>query len=193
MKKEITYGVVGLFIGIIIGLIVSPMTLGTRPMSFAGSMNSTVDKHFIEQMIPHHEGAIAMAELALQRSKRPEILSLATNIIEAQQKEIVQMNQWYSNWFSSSIPVHSMGGMVMSGMSMGSEKELEILRNSKDFDLEFIRQMIPHHEMAVVMAEMLETSSNRKEMLNLAKQITISQSQEIETMRGWYTSWSVIK
>ena len=35
------------------------------------SMASSLDKHFIEQMIPHHEGAVEMAKLAQERSKHP--------------------------------------------------------------------------------------------------------------------------
>jgi hypothetical protein len=52
-----------------------------------GVMNQNIDRHFIVQMVPHHEGAIAMAKIALDRSKRPEIQSLARGIIEAQRKK----------------------------------------------------------------------------------------------------------
>jgi uncharacterized protein (DUF305 family) len=47
----------------------------------------SADAHFIVMMIPHHEGAIAMAELALQRSKRPEIRALAERIRTSQSQE----------------------------------------------------------------------------------------------------------
>ena len=50
-----------------------------------------IDKHFIEQMIPHHDGAVAMAKLALEKSNRPEIKTLANAIIEGQTKEIQDM------------------------------------------------------------------------------------------------------
>jgi uncharacterized protein (DUF305 family) len=61
----------------------------------------SADAHFIVMMIPHHEGAITMAELALQRSRRPEIRALADRIRTSQSQEIEQMAQWYRKWYGS--------------------------------------------------------------------------------------------
>ena len=53
------------------------------------------DQRFMTAMIPHHQGAIAMAELALRKARRPEIRALAQRIISSQSQEIGQMRQWY--------------------------------------------------------------------------------------------------
>jgi uncharacterized protein (DUF305 family) len=156
------------------------------------SMSSNMDRNFIEQMIPHHEGAIAMAQVALEKSKRPEIQSLAKGIIEAQQKEINDMKGWYQNWFGTTVPVNNqsmMGGYGMNHMT-SMNGDINALSGAKDFDLEFIRQMIPHHEMAIMMAQMLKNSTDRPEMKQLADNIITSQSREIEVMRSWQTAWS---
>ncbi|SEL60880.1 protein of unknown function [Kosakonia sacchari] len=55
------------------------------------------DKAFAKGMIPHHEGAIAMAETELKYGKDPEMRKLAQDIIKAQKGEIEQMNKWVSN------------------------------------------------------------------------------------------------
>ena len=80
-----------------------------------------------------------------------------------------------------------MGMMHMGGM----EGDTNVLQNVSEahFDREFIEQMIPHHEMAIMMAEMLRASTVRDEMKELANNIITSQSREIEMMRGWLTSW----
>ena len=57
------------------------------------------DKAFIDAMIPHHESAIAMAEVALQESENPEIRRIAEDIVSAQEREIEQMRQWRQEWY----------------------------------------------------------------------------------------------
>lgn len=56
------------------------------------------DLMFIDMMTPHHQGAVAMAREALTRAEHPEIKKLAQQIIDAQEKEIAQMNKWKAAW-----------------------------------------------------------------------------------------------
>ncbi|HEY4488432.1 MAG TPA: DUF305 domain-containing protein [Candidatus Paceibacterota bacterium] len=160
---------------------------GSRMMGGSSVDGSDVDRHFIEQMIPHHEGAIAMAELALERTKRPEMRSLAEGIIAAQTREIVDMRAWYEAWYGEPAQDTTMGGMHMDSME-GDMAALSAVSEAQ-FDREFIEQMIPHHEMAVMMARMLAAGTARAEMQTLADQIITSQSREIEMMRSWLLSW----
>lgn len=160
---------------------------GMHQMQDGAMMSQNIDQHFIVQMIPHHEGAIEMAKVALEKSKRPEIISLANGIIAAQSREITDMSAWYGSWFGGAVPVGGMGGMHMSGMA-GDLDELKKV-SATDFDREFIDQMIPHHEMAVMMANMLASASDRAEMKTLAQAIITSQTSEIEMMRSWRMTW----
>ena len=52
------------------------------------------DERFIDAMIPHHQGAIEMAQVAREKRSIPDIKHLAENIVSAQQREIEQMKQW---------------------------------------------------------------------------------------------------
>ncbi len=67
-------------------------------------MVTDIDRHFIEQMIPHHEDAVLMAELALTKAEHPELRELATNIKRDQSREIDQMRSWYRSWYGSIPP-----------------------------------------------------------------------------------------
>lgn len=190
MDKK-TFVVVG--VGVLLGLGVGYFTWGVQGLSRGGFMMGeraqrlqNIDQHFIAQMIPHHEGAIAMAKIALTRSKRPEVLSLAQGVIDAQELEIKHMQEWYETWFGA-VPPLGHRGMHMVGM----EGNADILGavGEGEFDREFLEQMIVHHEMAVMMAQMLENGTERDEMRVLADGIITSQTQEIEMMRSWLEAW----
>ena len=170
------------------------MGSGTTRDGMSGlNMGANIDSHFIEQMIPHHEDAITMAKLAQTRATKPEVKTLANAIIEAQTREIGDMRAWYKAWFGTDVPVVSTGMMggrsQMHGGMMNGDSNYASLETSKDFDHDFIREMIPHHQMAVMMASMLVGSTERAEMKQLGDNIIKSQTSEIEQMRAWYTEW----
>ena len=58
------------------------------------------DERFIDTMVPHHESAIEMANVALENSDNPDIREIARAIVEAQEKEIAQMEGWREEWYS---------------------------------------------------------------------------------------------
>lgn len=64
-----------------------------------GAADNEFDLRFIDAMIPHHEGALVMAQDAASKSKRPQIKKLAQDIISSQQAEINQMKQWRQAWY----------------------------------------------------------------------------------------------
>jgi len=201
MQKELLYGIIGLFLGVLLTVLVIDAVVNNNATGMMRMMGirqptqkmSNIDRHFIEQMIPHHEGAIDMAKLAQERSNRPEIKTLADNITKSQSEEIAKMKNWYRDWYGEEVSEDSNVGMgmgrgMMHGGMMG-DTDIEALKSSQDFDKAFIEEMIPHHQMAVMMANMLLQGTNRPEMKQLAQDIIEAQTREIEDMRQWYTNW----
>jgi uncharacterized protein (DUF305 family) len=75
------------------------MTMDGMVESLEGKTGDDFDQAFIAAMIPHHQGAVDMAKLALEHAKHPELKKLATEIIDAQNKEIALMQGWQNgNW-----------------------------------------------------------------------------------------------
>lgn len=66
--------------------------------SLEGKTGDAFDQAFLDAMIEHHEGAVDMAELALDHAKHEAIHTLAETIIETQQREIDLMHQWKDAW-----------------------------------------------------------------------------------------------
>ncbi len=80
----------------------TPLTAGEMGMDMDMNALKTAepfDKAFIDEMIPHHEGAITMAKAVLPATQRPEIKDLANQIITAQEGEISQMQEWRTAWY----------------------------------------------------------------------------------------------
>src|SRR3989338_6826484 len=158
----------------------------------SGMMAGSLDRHFIEQMIPHHEDAVSMADLALTKAVNPGLKQLAEKIKRDQSREIGQMREWYASWYRTAVPEFAggmMDGVMGRGMmmgAMGDVTDLEALGASKGFEEEFIEQMIPHHQMAIMMAQMLLRGTDREELKTLGKDIVDTQSAEIAQMREWY-------
>lgn len=205
-KDQLFYGIIGAIIGGVAVWISMNFTQGSvfgpNRMMGAGTpvmmgYTDQIDAHFIEQMIPHHEDAITMAELALEHAQRDEVKQLARNIIDSQSGEIEEMKQWYKDWYGRDLPVgdevmQHHGMMSSNGMHMGrmgDETDILRLTESDNFDRVFLQEMIPHHQMAVMMASMLKNGTDREEMKSLADDIITAQSDEIEQMRVWLNSW----
>jgi len=161
-----------------------------------GPKDGNFDLRFIDGMTPHHEGAIAMAQEALQKSKRPEIKQLAQNIIDAQQQEMGQMKTWRSTWYSKANATPMMYDAQMGHMMPMSEAMRSSMMMNEDlgaaddqFDLRFLNAMIPHHQGAVTMAQQALEKSDRPEIKQLAQNILDSQQKEIDQMNQWKKTW----
>ena len=156
--------------------IISALVLtGCATSSQSGSEYSAEDIAFAEMMIPHHEQAIEMSEIALLNTTNPEILQVAQEIKAAQSPEIELMKSW------DGVKVSIHAGHTMEGML--SEGELNDLRESKgqEFDRLFLQGMIKHHEGAIEMAQEVATSMN-KEVADLSAAIITAQELEIAAM-----------
>jgi uncharacterized protein (DUF305 family) len=69
------------------------------------------DRAFIDMMIPHHQGAIRMARVELDRGRDRDLRAIATRIIAAQEREIRRMNAWRTAWYGAASPA---GGVPAS-------------------------------------------------------------------------------
>lgn len=157
--------------------------------SSEGAASAPFDLQFLDTMIAHHQAAVEMAKPALAKAEHAELKTLATNIVAEQEKEIAQMKKWRDAWFAGKPAAINMemAGMrdSMKGMEMTKLNSL----SGPGYDLEFIKQMIPHHEGAVSMAQEALQKSAKAEIKTFATAIIKAQEDEIKQMKNWQTTW----
>lgn len=144
------------------------------------------DKAFIDAMVPHHEGAVDMAQVALKRAEHPEIANLAEEIISAQRDEVELFDEIREREYGSAGPTTELNEQDMGAMGMSDSGELA---QAKPFDKAFIDEMIPHHESAIAMAEVARQDTENPEIRDIAAGIVDAQRQEIGQMRQWRQNW----
>ena len=153
------------------------------------------DIDFMSGMIPHHAQAIAMAKLAPTHGASPAIQRLTGRIINAQQDEIVLMQQWLADR-RQPVPEAdprgmkmTMGGHEMMHLMPGmlSPAQMDSLDRARgpEFDRLFLRYMIQHHKGAVSMVDQLFAVSGAGQdetVFKFASDVHTDQSTEIARM-----------
>jgi uncharacterized protein (DUF305 family) len=191
-------------------------SMGNMPgMSHSSSTpaasHNAQDVMFAQMMLVHHEGAIAMADLAPARAASTQLKDLASQIKAAQQPEIVEMTAWLKAWGaprampgSSSTPTPSASGMAgmdmstpmptdssgmgtMPGMTPQDMASLQAASGAA-FDKLFLTLMIQHHQGAVTMAQQEQSGGMDGAAKKLADSIVTSQSKQISDMKAMLTA-----
>ncbi len=169
------------------GSAVSPDRATTVSSQAASTTHNAADAQFAQMMIVHHEGAIEMAELAIDAASTAEVKALGERIAAAQQPEIDQMTAWLRAWGEPGPPDMSHAGMDHRGMDMdgmdqaGAVTDLE-RQSGVGFDRRFLELMIAHHAGAIEMSEAELARGRNADALALARTIIDAQTAEIAEM-----------
>jgi uncharacterized protein (DUF305 family) len=157
-----------------------------------GPTFNETDVAFAQGMIPHHEQAIEMAQLAASRSSDPEVKQLAADIEAAQGPEIETMTGWLEEWGEDVPSGGDMGDMDHSDMSddgsmpgMMSDQQMADLSGATgmDFDMMFLATMTEHHQGAIEMAMEEKENGKNPDCIALAEQIETGQQDEVTDMQ----------
>lgn len=165
----------------------------TENNKYAQLQGDAFDEAFIADMLAHHEGAISMSEQAQAMTAHEEIRTLASDIMQSQSAEMMQMSEWQQAWGfeatnSGGHMSHGGGGADMSGDMVEMQNKLQNL-TGEAYDKEFLKQMILHHEQAIEMSKYAENNAKRQEIKDLARNIIEAQTKEIEQMKQWQKLW----
>ena len=150
-----------------------------------------VDGAFITGMVAHHDDAVAMAEMARERTKRRQVKRLAEEIVSAQTREIDELNASHRRLFSEPVPAGGMrhGDLGLSEREMAVGMDMSRLESTADVDMAFIDAMITHRQGAIRMARAEIERGEDPQLKALARRIVADQSLEIAQLSRWHASW----
>lgn len=165
----------------------APGDMASTPSSIAPGNDG--DVAFAQLMIPHHQQAVEMADMALAHGVTGDVLALANQIKAAQDPEIAQMTAWLSAWgapmemaSSGGHDAADMGGMTSEGMMSDNDMMALDQAQGSDFDTMWMTMMIQHHEGAIAMANRVLSTTSNADVKALAEAVVAGQTAEIATM-----------
>ena len=129
------------------------------------------DIAFLSQMIAHHQAAVKMAQQAIKTATKTDTKTEAQKVVDAQTKEIAQMTNWLKEWYNTQ-PSKEQQALVNAYMQA-------MMSMPVTSDQMFYEMMIPHHQGAIDMSELVPERSKRPEVKKLAQQIIRDQKAEI--------------
>ncbi len=152
------------------------------------------DADFLRTMIPHHQGAIDMADVVIKYGNDPDVRDLAKRIARAQGWEIHFMRRVLDRMGQGYGPKGAVGSMEKSA-DTADKKELLHLHHAMHVAMDvplsgkascdFARAMIPHHQGAVDMAYWVLAHGRNDDVRGFARDIIHDQGVEIAWMKGW--------
>ncbi|WP_439584304.1 DUF305 domain-containing protein [Dyadobacter bucti] len=146
-------------------------------------MTHDPDIDYAEMMKMHHMGAIEMAELELKSGTNSEMKTMAQAIVDAQKKEITQLDSFLATSTPTTMNMEFHMQMVEGMERMGKQADLQIITGNIDQD--FATLMIGHHQSATEMAQMQLLMGKNTQLKSVSMMIVEEQNKEIAQFQTW--------
>lgn len=146
------------------------------------------DRAFVAEMVLHHEMAVDMAEIGLERGESPFVRQLSVDIVRTQTAEIATLRREDAQLASAGV---KKGVLGLPNDMMGMGGDTKKLRTVTPFDPPFLEMMLPHHQGAIELAKAELARGTDPELKALALDIVDAQQREIDGMKqaarkGWH-------
>lgn len=181
MNKFLSISLIVIFFiaGIGVGFSMSPAYYAYSPQEHSdnlGIADKYIDLKYINSMIAHHKSAIELAKQLQANTQRPELKSLANEIIEAEPVAINELYTWKKEWYGDTQEINA--GYTAN---LGNYDE--------KFDLRFLNALIAHHTEGIKMTKDIRTKSSRNAVLNNADAVEEFLNNGIIMLSEWRKQW----
>lgn len=142
------------------------------------------DVDFVKSMIPHHEGAVAMAQIEERSGKDQVLKDFAAGLIKSQAAEVAILKTWLNRQDLSSMQIvpEAIKANYAFMMSMMNGMTVNLTGNT---DVDFARAMIHHHQGEIDMARVVLQFGKDFEIRKLAQDTLVVQEAEIASLKDW--------
>ena len=168
----------------------------------SGGDHNAADVTFAQDMIPHHQQALVMSDVAIEGASTKELQQLAERIQDAQAPEIDEMTGWLESWDEEVPDLDAMDHMMMGhgdddddndmpGMMDADQMQqmTSMMGDGLTFDRMWVLMMIEHHEGAIEMAQDEMGDGQSADAIALAGDIVTAQKAEIDVMQQMLDDW----
>ncbi|MCF0147067.1 MAG: DUF305 domain-containing protein [Clostridium sp.] len=153
----------------------------------AAPNTGNVNLDFVLEMIPHHEGGINMAKAIVKHGSNPEVKKIAENIITSQSAEIPIMQELKAKFEKEKPSSKADSKEYINEYDKVKNTMFKKMENAiitDNADVNFLQEMIYHHEGAIGMANNILKYTQDPELKKLAENIVSSQSKGVEEMKS---------
>jgi uncharacterized protein (DUF305 family) len=150
-------------------------------------MNGDFDYDFANLMIMHHQMAIDMSRVEIEKGSDQSIVRMGKGIVVAQEIEIRGMQQFVKNYKVQVTNNQTSNSFKIATEMKSMMDKMNTVKMTNNIDKDYVAMMIPHHESAVKMAKMQLQFGTQNAMVTLAKNIIEDQTYEIDEFKNWQT------
>ena len=151
-------------------------------------MNGDFDYDFANLMIMHHQMAIDMSRVQIEKGSDQTIKNMANGIVVAQEIEIREMQQFIKNYKIPKTNDQTSNSYKIATEMKSMMDKMNTIKMTDNIDKDYVAMMLPHHESAVTMAKQQLQFGTQNSMVDLAKNIIVDQTFEIDEFKKWQTN-----
>lgn len=157
---------------------------GTAAAPAETATHNQADVKFAQDMIPHHQQTIQMADLATKQATGQEVKLVAASVLSAEEKEIQTMKGWLSQWKATQPDAAVHGGHDMPGMISTKDMQALLTTTGEAFDKKWIELIEQHLESGVTMSKTLLAEGRNPDAKAMATEIIENQEAKIKQVQA---------
>ncbi len=147
------------------------------------SGGSEFEQSFLQSFPQHHQDAIEMSQLCLQKSTDPDMKQLCQRMISSQTEEKQQMTGWLQSWYGGKgeAPASKMQKMETQHKTMMSKLNAD---SGKSFDNEFMMDIVQHHKMGIAELQKCQAKAEHQELKSLCDKMMTEQKDDLTKLNS---------